>query len=157
MSIPSDSNPAGANGKKPSMAMRYLFLFLLGLVIGVVAVVMVLRAIDARKTWQDHYPDAVMHVMDAQMEQLGANVAANRCAATDIIPRLQSLRSLANDIEPAFGVDMAEQKDFADHASKLRAALDATLAAPPLNCAGVKAAMKKIGENCKACHQQYRN
>lgn len=149
--------PDHVKGNKPSMAMRYLFLFLLGLVVGIIAVVMVLRAIDARKTWQDYYPDAVMHVMDAQMQQLGASAAANRCAATDLIPRLQSLRSLANDIEPAFGIDMAEQKDFADHASKLRATLDATLAAPPLNCEGVKAAMKKIGENCKDCHKQYRN
>jgi len=38
----------------------------------------------------------------------------------------------------------------------LRAVLDSTLAAPPLNCAGVTAATGKIGEACKACHQDFR-
>ena len=68
------STPAAGNA-----AARYFFLFLLGLVVGIVATVMALRALDARK---DHYPESVMHVMDAHAEALGANVKQNRCAAT---------------------------------------------------------------------------
>jgi hypothetical protein len=134
-------------------AARYLFLFLLGLVVGIVATVMAMRALDARK---DHYPESVMHMFDAHMGALDRNVAQNRCAATDTLPQLQSLRMIANDIEPAFG-DLREDTRFAGHASDLRAALDRALASPPLACAGVQAAMKDIGGTCKACHRDFRN
>ena len=41
-----------------SHATRYLFLFLLGLVIGAIGTVMAMRAIEARK---DHFHEAIMH------------------------------------------------------------------------------------------------
>lgn len=138
---------------KSSAFGRYFFLFLLGLVVGAVATVMAMRAIDARR---DHYPDAVMTVMQAHTGQLKTSLEANRCGATDILPHLQSLRTMANDIEPAFG-DLREDERFARHASQLRATLDGALASPPLNCAGVGATAGKIGEACKACHQDFRN
>lgn len=128
---------------------RYLFMALLGLVVGAVASVMVLRAIERRR---DPYPEAVMDVMAAHMRALKTNVTQNRCAATDVIPHLQTLRVLANDIEPAFK-DMREDATFARHASDLRATLDASLATPPLNCPGVQAAAAKIGETCESCHR----
>ena len=31
------------------------------------------------------------------------------------------------------------------------------LANPPLNCAGVGTTLGRVGENCKACHQDFRN
>jgi hypothetical protein len=139
--------------QKSSAAMRYLFLFLLGLVVGIVGAVMAMRALDARK---DHYPESVMHVMDAHADVLKANMEQNRCTATDTLPQLQALRMMANDIEPAFG-DLREDARFAKHASDFRAALDDALAAPPLNCAGVGTALAHIGEACKACHQDFRN
>ncbi len=139
----------------PSAAGRYLFLFLLGLVIGVVAVVMILRAIDARKTWQDHYPQATMQLMQAHMAQLGAAAVANRCSATDTLPHLQALRTIANDIEPAMP-DLRDDARFVSHAGKLRATLDAALSAPPLDCPGVGTVTKQINEACKACPQDYR-
>ena len=140
---------------KPSPASRYLFLFLLGLVIGIIAVVMVLRAIEGRKTWQDHFPEATMRVMDAHVEELRASVAANRCSATDVLPHLQTLRYLANDPELAFP-DLRDDARFTKHASELRARLDSVLATPPLGCPGAEAAIKQVGEACKACHQDFR-
>src|SRR5690606_32394088 len=139
---------------KPSgnAAARYLFLFLIGLAVGAVATVMAMRALDARK---DHYPGAVMEVMSAHLGALNRNVEQNRCAATDTIPHRQTLRTMANDIEPAF-VDMRDNTGFSGHASKLRATLDGTLASPPLACAGVEAALKQVGADCKACHQDFR-
>ena len=134
-------------------AARYFFLFLIGLVTGIVATLMAMRALDARK---DHYPESVMHVMAAHADALKANIEQNRCAATDTLPHLQTLRMMANDIEPAFG-DLREDARFAGHASDLRAGLDGVLASPPLNCAGVGTALKDIGEDCKACHQDFRN
>jgi hypothetical protein len=154
--MPTDRMPtAGKPADPPSgnAAMRYLFLFVLGLVVGVVATVMAARALDARK---DHFPESVMHLFSAHMDMLDANVTGNRCAATDTLPQLQALRMLANDIEPAFG-DLRDDSRFAGHASDLRAALDRSLAGPPLACAGVQAAMKDIGAACKACHQDFRN
>lgn len=151
MSTPS-SPATGTAAKPPSAAMRYLFLFLIGLVMGIVATVMAMRAIDART---DHYPSSVMTVMQAQVSQLKASTTANRCGATDVLPHLQSLRIVANDIEPAFG-DMASDERFAKHASDLRATLDAALATPPLNCPGVTSALDKINTACTACHNDYR-
>lgn len=136
-----------------SNASRYLFLFLIGLVVGVVGTVMAMRAIDAR---QDHFPMGVMQVQNWHMGQLKEDVDQNRCAATDILPHLQALRTMANDIEPAFA-DLRDDARFKKHASDLRATLDAATATPPLNCAGVGTALAKIGEDCKACHQDFRN
>lgn len=144
---------AGAADGRPSAASRYLFLFLIGLVVGVAGTVMAMRAIDART---DHYPGAVMTVMQAHVSQLQASATANRCSAIDVLPQLQSLRSVANDIEPAFG-DAANDEQFAKYASDLRAALDATLASPPLNCPGVGDALIKVNRACKACHDQFRS
>lgn len=136
-----------------SAAGRYLFLFLLGLVIGVIGLVMVMRAWDARR---DKFPGSVMQVQQWHLGQLKANVEQNRCAATDILPHLQSLRTMANDLEPAFP-DIRDDQRFAKYASDLRATLDAALASPPLSCPGVGATAGKIGEACKACHQDFRN
>lgn len=134
-------------------APRYLFLFLIGLVVGVVGTVMAMRAIDAR---QDHFPMSVMHVQAWHVGQLKANTEQNRCAATDTLPHLQALRTMANDIEPALP-DLRDDARFAKHASDLRATLDGALASPPLNCAGVGTTLASIGEDCKACHQDFRN
>lgn len=137
---------------KSSAFGRYFFLFLLGIVAGAIATVMAMRAIDARR---DHYPDAVMTVMQAHMAQMKTNTDANRCGASDVIPQLQALRTMANDIEPAFG-DLRDDERFAKHASALRGTLNDLIASPPLNCAGVGASAQKIGEACKACHQDFR-
>lgn len=156
MSTPAENASSASKPANPpsgNAAMRYLFLFVLGLAVGAIGTVMAMRAIEARK---DHFPGSVMHLFGAHMDMLDANVAANRCAATDTLPQLQALRTIANDIEPAFG-DLRDDARFSGHASDLRAALDRALASPPLACAGVQAAMKDIGSNCKACHRDFRN
>lgn len=131
---------------------RYFFLFLVGLVAGAICTVMAMRALDARK---DHFPESVMQVQQWHMGQLKANMDHNRCNATDTLPHLQALRTMADDIEPALP-DLRDDERFAKAASQLRAALDSARANPPLNCAGVAAAMKDIGAACKACHQDFR-
>ncbi len=131
---------------------RYFFLFLVGLVAGVICTVMAMRALEARK---DPFHESVMHVQQWHMAQLKANTEQNRCNATDTLPHLQALRTMADDIEPAFP-DLRDDERFAKAASQLRAALDSARANPPLNCAGVDAAMKEVGAACKACHQDFR-
>jgi cytochrome c556 len=131
---------------------RYFFLFLVGLLVGAVGVVMAMRALDARK---DHFPESVMQVQQWHMGRLKANMEQNRCNATDTLPHLQALRTMADDIEPAFP-DLTDDARFTKAASELRAAIDQARANPPLNCAGVGTAMKDIGAACKACHQDFR-
>ncbi|MBP3985494.1 cytochrome c [Pseudoxanthomonas helianthi] len=138
---------------KKSNASRYLFLFLLGLVVGAVGTVFAMRAIQAR---QDPFPHSVMHVMGKQMDLLDATVKSNRCAATDTVPYARTLRAMGNDLEIAFP-SLAEDQRFVAHASDFRGKLDAALAAPPTDCAAATAMAKQIGGACKACHQDFRN
>lgn len=141
------ATPRNGNGS------RYLFLFLLGLVIGIVATVMAVRALNARK---DHFPESVMHVQQWHLGQLKGNIEQNRCVPIDTLPHLQALRTMVNDIEPAFP-GLRDDKRFTEHAGNLRGSLDGALASPPLGCEGVTKLVADVGKDCKACHQDFRN
>src|SRR5690606_18038463 len=80
-----------------------------------------------------------MHVMARQTSELKATAAANRCSASDSVPRLQSLRAMANDLESAFP-GLRDDARFAGGARSLPATLDGTLAPPPPPCPQVTAA-----------------
>ena len=138
--------------RKPSNAGRYLFLLLLGLVLGAIGTVMALRAIEARK---DHFPEALMHVQQWHMGQLKTDMEQNRCNATDILPHLQALRMTATDLDAAFP-DLRDDQRFTTASSAMRATMDKVIANPPLTCEGLGAAMKDIGETCKGCHQDFK-
>lgn len=140
-----------AHPARASNASRYLFLFLFGLVVGVAASVCALRALKAR---QDPFPDSVMQVMEKQFALLDTDIKANRCMTTDILPRLWTLRLVGNDIETAYP-DLAEDARFADHARRLRADVDAAIAAAPSDCGAARAARAKAVQACKACHQDF--
>src|SRR3546814_14204444 len=100
---------------------------------------MILRTVEARKTWQDHYPHAAMHLFDAHMAQLKASTEANRCCATDTLPHLQALRMVANDLEPALGAP-GEDTRLAKNARDLRTLLDSQLAA--------RSEKRRVGNAC---------
>lgn len=138
--------------RRPSAAYRYLFVAALGLIVGIIATVMVSRAIQAR---QDPFPDSLMHVMQRQVALLGDAQAQNRCSLADSVPRLQTLRSLSNDMDIAFP-DMRDNAQFQQHASGLRATLNTALASPPTDCAAMGTLVEKIKTNCQACHQDFR-
>lgn len=138
---------------KSSAAGRYLFLFLLGLVLGVIGTVMAMRAWNERR---DHFPESVMNVQGWHIGQLKDDIAQNRCGATDTLPHLRALRTTGDDLEAAFP-DLADDQRFKAHAAKYRGTLDAALASPPLDCAGVEATLKQVGDTCKDCHQDFRS
>lgn len=138
---------------KKSNASRYLFLFLLGLVVGVIASVMALNYWNKGK---DHFPESVMFVMAKHKGMLGKTIEQNRCAATDTVPHIRTLRAMANDLETAFP-DLAENQRFSAHTSKYRADLDAMLTTPPTDCPSAQAAFKTIDTSCDSCHQDFRN
>lgn len=145
------SSPIESAPRKSSSASRYFFMLLLGLVLGAIATVMLMNAWQAR---QDHFPDSVMNVQGWHMGQLKKNIELNRCTANDTIPHIQTLRRMADDIEPAFGEDAKDER-FAKHAANFRAALDAAQANPPLSCESLKATMGEVGGQCKACHDDF--
>lgn len=138
--------------RRPSNAGRYLFLLILGLVLGVIATVMAMRAMEQRK---DPFPHALMHVQQWHMGQLKGDMEQNRCNATDILPHLQALRVTANDLDAAFP-NYRDDTRFTTASAAMRAATDKAIANPPLTCDGVGATMKSIGETCKGCHQDFR-
>jgi len=140
----------------PSQSGRYVFVFLLGLMVGIIGLVLALRALESRKTWQDRYPIAVMQLMSAHVMQLGQLGEANRCTSADILPHLQALRLLGNDLEPAHG-ELASDRRFMAHASDFRGQLDQALAEPPHNCVLLNETRGQIGGACKACHQDFRH
>ena len=136
----------------PSAFKRYFFMLLIGIVIGAIATVMLLNAWNARK---DHFHGSVMYVQQWHLKQLNDKAAQNRCNATDVIPHLKALRTMADDLERAFP-GLADDERFVKQASSMRATLDGALSSPPLNCGGVNALTAKIGETCQGCHQDFK-
>ncbi|MEI2430354.1 hypothetical protein RDV84_17180 [Lysobacter yananisis] len=148
----SDTQPTAAAPKRKGNGSKYLFLFLIGLVGGVVATVMLMNAWNQR---QDKFPGSVMQVQQWHLNQLKDRVTQNRCAATDTLPHISALRMMADDLDPAFP-GLKDDQRFSQHSAKMRAALDNARTNPPVSCAGVTTVAEQIGEACKACHQDFR-
>ncbi len=132
--------------------MRSLILVLIGLFVGFAVTLIGMNSLRKGTA----YPNGVMAVMSAQMDALESSLKQNRCAATDLSPRLQTLRHLGNDLEPAF-LPTEDDERFGEHASNLRAALDAALAAPPADCAAAKVVIDKVGAGCQDCHRDFKS
>lgn len=138
--------------RRPSAAYRYLFMALIGLLVGIIGTVMLMRAIQARR---DPFPHSLMQVMAKQTDLLQRSQQQNRCTVPDGQPRLQTLRYLSNDLEAAFP-SLRDDRRFAAHARDMRSALDQALAAVPGDCTALATVNTRIGEACKACHQDFR-
>jgi cytochrome c556 len=132
--------------------MRYLVLLLIGLAIGIIGTGILMNALSRETA----YSKGVMAVMGAQMKALDKSIKANRCTANDLLPRFQTLRAVANDIEPAFTPTSDDEK-FGHRASDLRAAADAALMTPLSTCPAALAAVQKLGDSCKNCHQDFKD
>lgn len=138
--------------RPPSSAYRYLFVLALGLLIGLIATVMVGRALQARR---DPFPDSLMQVMQRQSQLLQQAQQQNRCSLADSVPRLQKLRLLSNDLDLAFP-GLKDSAQFQQHASQYRAGLNAALATPPADCTALAQVVQTLQADCRACHQDFR-
>ena len=131
--------------------MRSLVLLLIGLFVGFAVTLVGMNSLRKGTA----YPNGVMAVMGAHMKALDTSLTQNRCAATDLTPRLQTLRHVGNDLEPAF-LPTQDDELFSKHASAFRAALDAALRTPPADCAAAKVVVDRVGETCGACHRDFK-
>ena len=131
--------------------MRLIVLFLIGLAVGAAGTLIAINALNRQTPWSK----GTMAVIGHQMKGFGDNVKANHCAATDLVPKLRTMRLVANDIEPAFAED-GKDPQFGRYAADLRAAADAALAKPPTNCAEANAALTRLDKACDSCHRDFR-
>lgn len=132
--------------------MRSLVLLLVGLAVGALCTLIAVNTLNRGTP----YHRAVMTMMGQQMKAIDKSVKASRCAATDLSPRLQTLRLVANDIEPSFaGVE--DDPQFNRYAADLRAAADAALTAPPASCAAASATLSNLGKACDSCHRDFKS
>ena len=132
--------------------MRSFVLLLIGLAVGSLCTLIGINAMHRNTAWSN----AAMAMMGQQMKAMDKSVKASRCAATDLSPRLQTLRLVANDIEPAFA-DEIDDPQFGRYAADLRSAADAALLNPPATCAAANAAISHLGKACDSCHRDFRS
>lgn len=132
--------------------MRVFVLFLVGLAVGALCTAILINTLNRGTA----YPNAVMAVMGQQMKSMDRSIKQSRCAPSDLTPRLQTLRFVANDIEPSFE-DMQGDAQFGRYSSDLRAAADAALMTPPASCTAASAALSRLDKACDACHRDYKN
>ncbi|HEU0153777.1 MAG TPA: hypothetical protein VFQ84_10600 [Arenimonas sp.] len=131
--------------------MRFLIVGVIGLLVGALCTLVLVNSLRQGTA----YPNGVMAVMSAQMKGLNQSLKQNRCASADLAPRLQTLRYVGNDIEPAF-LPTSDDERFIAHASQLRAALDAALAAPPADCAAARVVVDRVSSGCQDCHRDFK-
>lgn len=131
--------------------MRSIVLLLVGLAVGALCTVIAINALDRGTS----HRDAAMTMMAEQMRAMGASLKANKCTATDLMPRLQTLRFVANDIEPAFAGEI-DDPQFNRYAADLRAAADLALASPPASCQAASATVSNLKRSCDSCHREFK-
>jgi len=129
-----------------------VIVFLIGIVMGAAGTAILVNSLNKRSA----YPDGVMTVMGHQMKALGQSIKQNRCTPSDLTTRLQTLRLVANDIEPAFD-SMQGDSQFGRYGSKLRAAADSALTSPITTCAIASKVVDKVDQACDSCHRDYRD
>lgn len=132
--------------------MKVIVLFFVALALGAIGTLIATSALNRKTPWDK----ATMTVIGHQMKGMDTSLKANRCTTNDFVPRLQILRAVANDIEPAFAEDINDPQ-FNRYAADLRAAADAALAAPPADCKVANETLSRLGKACDSCHRDFRS
>jgi hypothetical protein len=105
---------------------------------------------------QGAYPRGVMAGMQHHHDALRRLLADPLCPADASRVPLARLRALSDEIVPAFIEARDPGPDFAQRHRAFVAALDAALAAPPADCVALNALVKDLGDQCEACHLEFR-
>ena len=131
--------------------MRIVILFLVAMLVGAAGTLIAVNALNRQTPWSK----ATMSVIGHQMKGIDTSVKANRCTSPDLLPKLQTLRQVANDIEPAFAESITDPQ-FNRYAADLRAAADGALASPPANCQAASEILTRLDKACDSCHRDFR-
>ena len=131
--------------------MRIIVMFVLAMILGIVGTLVAMNAMNRQTPWSR----ATMTVIGRQMRGIDQNLKANRCSVADFQPKLQTLRAVANDIEPAFAEQVSDPQ-FNRYAADLRAAADTALASPPATCKAASEALTRLDKTCDSCHRDFR-
>ncbi|MEO8803276.1 MAG: hypothetical protein ABI304_02955 [Rudaea sp.] len=133
--------------------MRNLFLFLLGIAIGVLATANIVTALRQR----DAYPRGLMNVMQHHYAELREQVDAQRCSG-QISAHLAVMRLLSNQIESAIYGNQPPDSGFHTDADDLRQSLNRAESASksPNACVALVPELKRVGDACDTCHRSYR-
>lgn len=142
--------------RPPSAASRYAVVFVIGLITGLFALLVILRVVESRQTWDTHYPRALMHLYQAQLAQLHGDLAAGTCTPARALPRLETMRALSNDLESAFP-DLRDHRRFVAHSDQLRDAIDIAVVSPPDTCAALEMRLHDVERSCIECHRDFRH
>jgi hypothetical protein len=105
---------------------------------------------------QGAYPRGVMAGMQAHYDALRRGIADPRCPPDASRPALARLRATSTEVVPAFIEARAPGPDFERRHANFAATLDAALAAPPPDCVALNALVKDLGDQCEACHLEFR-
>lgn len=132
--------------------MRAVAMLVLGMFIGVFGTVTTLGALrqDTPLT------RGIMAVTKYHFGAAREAVAAPECSVETVQAHLGTMRALHGDVAPAFLPTGGDDAAFKRHAGNYGRALDAALALPASDCAALAPAVSKLGDECKACHRDFR-
>lgn len=130
--------------------MRYVVILLVGAFVGAMLTVITLNALRQGTA----VPNGVMAVMQYHINSIRTDVAAQRCS--DAEPHFQTLRALANDIEPVFLPTGSDDVLFARYAGQMRNRLDEALKSGASECRVLTEQLGRVGDGCKACHRDFK-
>lgn len=125
---------------------------LAGLIVGALLMTIAGRVIDSRR---DHWPNAVMTILDHEFRTLRRLGDQGQCATAPANAALERLRLLAQDVEPALLPADGDDRVFRQYASDLRSALD-KVATAGADCKLAATAITDVRGACQACHRDYR-
>ena len=129
--------------------MKYLILFLIGIAVGALGATSAVNALARSHAWQR----GLMEVMQHEYGGLRDAVRSGRCAA----PTREKLwlGQLTAEVEPAFYPDSPPDAPFREYTQRLRESI-ASLPDAATDCSALAPVVTRIGNDCEACHRQYR-
>lgn len=105
---------------------------------------------------QGAYPRGVMAAMQHHYKALQSGLREPQCPPQRSLPSLQRLRTISDEVAPAFIQARQPGPDFEQRHAGLLTALDAAIAAPPADCVALNALTQDIGDRCDSCHAAFR-
>lgn len=133
--------------------MRYLVVLLIGVFLGGMGSMTVLRALQARHA----QPRALMTLIEQQQRRLQAEAESASCTGPGLAARLMNLGTLAGLIEESFAGSSTDALFERYRKILIAAVRDAhARATGGSDCAPMRESLARIGDACDGCHRDFR-